>query len=132
MLPIFQGRSGYSPIFITGDLVAGAIVKALKDTCGISIKKFANHSVGIGKICNETSWAELNTSTLVLILNDGDCFLIPAKQKPIITNLSVAVPLAPLMEILMRALQRNNGQAQHPLYFPLSEVGSQSYKVSSS
>ena len=132
VLPIFQGRSGYSPIFTTGDLVAGAIVKSLKDTCGISIKMFANHSIEIGKICNETPWTVLSSSTLILNLHDGDCFLISEKHKPEIANLSFAVPLSAIMESLTQGLLLNTDQAQHLLYFPPSEVVSANRKAASS
>lgn len=122
VLPIFQGRTGYAPIFTAGDLVAGAILKALKDSCGISIKKFAGHSIEIGKICNGTPWAALNTSTLVLNLDDGDCLLISKMQSLDITNLSISVPLGPIVEELTRGLLLNIEETQRPLYFPPSEV----------
>ena len=131
VLPIFQGRTGYAPVFTTGDLVAGAIVKVLKDTCGISIKKFGTHSVGLGKICNETSWTVLNNSTLVLRLHEGDSVIISAKQKPINDKLSISVPLAPIMEQLTQALLKDSDHTQHPLYFPPSEVVTRKRKAGS-
>lgn len=129
VLPIFQGRAGYAPVFTTGDLVAGAIIKTLKDTCGISIAKFADQSISIGKICNETPWATLSNAVLVLSLSDSTCAIVASKAGLQADQLSLTVPLGPVMDHLTQAMLQSSDQTQHPIYFPPTEIGARKRKT---
>ncbi|WP_229954281.1 helix-turn-helix domain-containing protein [Parasphingorhabdus litoris] len=128
MLPIFHGRLGYAPVFTPGDLVAGAVIKELRYTYGISIKKFAIPSASLGKVCNETPWNTLSNSTLLLTLADNSCKLVPSHQKSNLDSPCIAIPLSKIMDRLTKSLLLENGQPQHPFYFPLTAVEDQQRK----
>lgn len=132
VLPIFQGRTGYVPVFTTGDLVAGAVIKTLKDACGISISKFASQSVAIGKICNDTPWATLSKGSLVLSLSDQSCSLVASVSGLPSNQLSVTVPLGPITDHLTHIMLQGSDRTQHPIYFPPTEVGGKRRRTSES
>jgi len=129
VLPIFQGRTGYAPVFTTGDLVAGAIIKTLKDAFGISISDFAEHSVAIGTICDETPWTTLSNGVLVLSLSDKSCVLVNCKTGLRVDQLCLSVPLRPIMDDLTQTMLQDNRQTQQKNLFPLTEVKRPKHQV---
>ena len=122
VLPIFQGRSGYAPVFTPGDLVAGAVIKTIKDHWGLSVTLFADHSEDLGRVCNETPWAALSTGSLVLSLADKSCEFVSTESQTTPNNLCLTVPLAPIVDHLTHALLQDQEHAQRPIYFPPNEV----------
>ena len=122
VLPIFSGRSGYSPVFRPGDLVAGAIVKSLKDRWGISASAFAEQSVAIGRVCNETPWVSLASGALLVSLEDSSCELVKANSSQVADTLSLVVPLAPIISQITDALLQDKDDPQQPIYFAPTAV----------
>lgn len=122
VLPIFHGRTGYAPEFTMGDLVAAAVIKKLKDTCGISIAGFAEQSTVIGGICNETPWVMLSAGSLVLSLTDNTCILMTETSDLCADELRLIVPLRPIMDQLTKVLLGKDDQIQQSIYFPPTEV----------
>ncbi len=104
VLPPFQGVTGYAPVFTTGDLIAGAVIKTLVDTCGISVSKFAKQATSIAATCNETPWIELSKSVLILSLKDATCALAASSTKTMQLTPSVSIPLSPILEGLTQAM----------------------------
>lgn len=121
-LPIFYGRNGRAPTFTPGDLVAGAVIKTLADQWGISVAIFAEQSVQLGRVCNETPWANLSTGALILSLSTKSCEFVSSELRYLPRDLSLLVPLAPIMERLTTTLLQDRTQAQSPIYFPPTEV----------
>lgn len=122
VLPIFSGRSGYAPIFRPGDLVAGAVIKMLKNSWGISVSAFADQSIAIGQICNDTPWSTLSDGALVIFLDDKACELVPADTPQSVDSAQLIVPLAPIVSAITGSLLQEGGDPQRPIYFPLTEV----------
>lgn len=131
VLPIFQGRSGYAPVFTPGDLVAGAVIKTVKDHWGLSVSAFADHSVELGRVCNETPWAVLPTGKLVLSLADRSCEFVSIESHTAPNKLYLTVPLAPIIDHLTHALLKDQQQTQKPTYFPPRDVRPDRQKASS-
>ena len=104
VLPPFQGVTGYAPVFTTGDLIAGAVIKTLVDTCGISVSKFTKQSISIAATCNETPWAELSKSILILSLEDATCVLTTSSAKAMQLAPNISIPLSPILEGLTQAM----------------------------
>ena len=122
VLPIFSGRSGYAPIFRPGDLVAGAVIKMLKDRWGISVSAFADQSIAIGQVCNNTPWSTLAAGALVISLDDKSCELVSADAAQSVDEARLIVPLAPIVSEITRTLLQDRSDPQQPMYFPPTEV----------
>ena len=104
VLPPFQDLAGYAPVFTTGDLIAGAVIKRLVDTCGISVSKFTEQSIAIATTCNETPWPELSRCVLILSLEDATCVLRAESAKATAASLSISIPLGPILDGLIQAI----------------------------
>lgn len=128
VLPIFRGRSGYAPIFRPGDLVAGAVIKLLKDQWGISVSAFAEQSVGLGRVCNETPWASLASGTLVISLDDHSCRLIHADSELSISGVQLVVPLADIISQITHGLLQDRDDGQQQMFFSPTEIRSRRLK----
>lgn len=122
VLPIFTERSGYAPIFRASDLVAGAVIKMLKDCWGISVSAFADQSVAIGQVCNDTPWSTLAVSSLVISLDDKSCELVSADATLAIDQARLIVPLTPVVSEITRRLLQDRNDPQQPIHFPPTEV----------
>lgn len=128
VLPIFAGRSGYAPVFRPGDIVAGAVVKLLKDRWGISVSAFAEQSIALGRVCNETPWTTLATGSLVMSLDVKSCRLVSEQSPAPATELCLTIPLAPIIAEITRGLLQDQDDVQKPFYFPPAEVTSRRHK----
>ncbi|RVT81629.1 hypothetical protein DXV76_20310 [Rhodobacteraceae bacterium CCMM004] len=122
-LPIFQGRKGYGPAFSPTDLIAGAIVKLLRDEWGISVAAFADGSVALRDALNDQPWSRLPESALHLSLTEKSCEMKDANEEAVPATPTLVVPLAPFVEQVTAALLRNEDTDQTPIYFPPVQVG---------
>lgn len=118
VLPIYQGHTGYAPTFSAGDMLTGAIIKTLVDTCGVSVSKFAEQSCAIGEVCNNTSWEILSESVLVLSLSESICILIKKEECTMLNTLCVTVPLGPIVEHLTLSITSDSEPLHYPISFP--------------
>jgi hypothetical protein len=117
VLPPYQGITGYAPVFTTGDLIAGAVIKTLVDMCGVSVSKFTEQSAAIARTCNETPWAELSQSVLVLSLSDATCVLKKSSTRTTLESLCISVPLGPILDGLTQAIISDADEASAPRSF---------------
>jgi hypothetical protein len=117
-LPMFQGRNGHAPAFTPGDLVAGAVVKLLRDEWGISVSAFADQSVALGEALNHHPWSKLSASVLHLSLTKKTCIISERANDPSLDTPTLSIPLAPLVEQITSALWQGQDQSQPPIYFP--------------
>lgn len=131
VLPIFQGRSGYTPVFTTGDLVAGAVIKTVREHLGIAVNTFAELSVSLGDVCNNTPWAKMPTGAILVSLSDKKCSFISLKKQRAPTDLLLIVPLAPIIDHLTKALLQDRADVQRPILFPPTEVAGAGRKAKS-
>ena len=93
-LPIFQGPKGHAPAFSPTDLIAGAVVKLLRDEWGISVAAFADGSIALRDALNNQPWSRLPASALHLSLTEKSCEIKDATDEAVPATPTLVVPLA--------------------------------------
>ena len=121
-LPAFQGRNGHAPAFTTGDLIVGAIIKLLRSQWGISVAVFAEQSVALSEVLDQTPWQSLPTRAIRLSMTDKGCTLVPATSRQPADVPCLTIPLAPIVEHLTATLLQDQDRSQVPIYFPPVEI----------
>lgn len=117
------GRNGYRPCFSTGDLLAVAIIKALVETAGIKVSALQPVADELFRICNETPWASLERSSLILEPAEGRLDLVAETKSHRTESLTVLLACRPiLVQLRARLLTDQEQEAQPRLRFPPAMV----------
>lgn len=122
VLPIFQNRAGYAPVFSISDLIIGAIIKHLKEKLGINVAHFAPFSMALAETLNGTSWARMQKSSLALNIDERSCVLLSDTSSTTCDTLQIYVPLKPLLAELSAALTKPDDSLQQQIYFPPTSI----------
>ena len=124
VLPTIAGKSGRSPCFSIGDLVAASVIQRLTDTAGVRVGHLKDVSVGIFELCNGASWAALENAVLAIDLELRTCQVRRSTPSSNAGGLTLLCALDPVLDELRAALwQRQIGQDQAELRFPPTQIG---------
>jgi hypothetical protein len=124
-IPPLAGRNGYRPCFTHGDLMATAVVKSLVDEVGVKVGALGAIAPNLFRLCEETAWAALERSVLVIEPAKRQLTLaasspIPGPNSPI----AIHVPCGPIVARLRaRLLAEQAVEDQQSLRFPPAAIG---------
>lgn len=123
-LPPLNGRSGYTPCFTLGDLLALAAVKSLTEDIGIKVGCLHKVAAELFAHCGHGSWAGLERSVLLIEPLSARITALQEGQAPQTGNLAILLPLRPLIRLLQdRLLLGHEEDQQEPLRFPPTPIG---------
>lgn len=120
-----QRRTGHSPCFAAGDLLATAIVRALTVDFGIRVGAISAVADALFEACNAASWPMLERSKLIADLANGRLQFRPELENVIFETPVIVIPLRPLVGYLRHALLADGGgDNQETLRFPPTALSS--------
>ena len=118
-LPPLQRRTGHSPCFTAGDLLAVAIVRALTVDSGIRVGAISAVADALFEACNAVSCPMLERSKLIADLANGRLQFRPELENVVFVTPVIVIPLRPLVGYLRHALLADGGvDNQQTLRFP--------------
>jgi DNA-binding transcriptional MerR regulator len=114
-----SGRNGHTRCFSPGDLLAMAIVKALTEEIGIRVGSLQSIAVALFEHCDNSSWAGLERSTLVIDQTRAQVNSTPEAQPLTLDGIAVILPCRPIVAGLRERLLLGRELAeQENLRFP--------------
>lgn len=122
VLPVYADRIGYSPAFTISDLIVGVIIKRLRSDLGVSVSRLAEISQKLGLACDQSSWENLECSTIFLDIENQNCSLHSRSSIPHFDGLQVVLPLDPVLRQISDALMQSGENNQPTLSLSLGSA----------
>lgn len=121
VLPPVRRKTGRSPCFTVGDLIAGLVVRRLAEDAGVRVGSVVDFADELFQLCN-LPWASLEGATICLDLRQRTCTLLKGRSANLMAELVLVCRLDPILaEVRASLLKDQTGTAQAAL--PFGPVG---------
>jgi len=117
VLPPIRRKTGRSPCFTVGDLIAGLVVRRLTEDVGVRVGSVVDLADELFELCS-SPWATLEGATLSLDLRRRTCTLMKGRSSASTAELALVCRLDPVLaEVRASLLRDQSGVAQAALPF---------------